>query len=129
MVTTERELLKVHGRPGVSPGRARARVEIVERRVLLSAAAAGPTPFDTTTQPPLTANLAAAVAPALQKLRSGASAKIVLLGDSLSVRGDGAYLPYFTADVQSEYGNGGAGYQGFSFQTDGGFNGAETAWA
>jgi hypothetical protein len=67
-------------------------------------------------------NLPQALHDVKAQLANGGSADIVVLGDSLSFR-DGSYLPYFRQHLQAQYGNGGAGYQGFSLWTGAGFNG------
>jgi lysophospholipase L1-like esterase len=66
-------------------------------------------------------NLATALSDTKQILRTGGQADILILGDSLSFR-PGSYLPFFRDMLQSRYGNGGAGYQGFSLWTGAGFN-------
>ena len=67
-------------------------------------------------------NLPQALSDTKAQLAAGGSADVVMLGDSLSFR-QGSYLPYFRQHVQSAYGNGGVGYQGFSLWTGAGFNG------
>src|SRR5437588_4352888 len=115
-----------------SPGQSRvpraafAIVEAMERR-LYWGTSLPPAPDDPLNAPG-TYNLAATVGPTLQKLRTGKTASIVALGDSLTFRENSAYLPFFSADLRGEYGNGGYGYQGFSYQTFAGFNAADTAW-
>lgn len=70
---------------------------------------------------PLTLNLAQTLRDTKTMLASGQPADIVVLGDSLSFR-PGTYLPTFTTLLQNRYGNAGAGYQGMSLWSGGGFN-------
>lgn len=54
-------------------------------------------------------------------MQSGGVGSIAVIGDSLSFR-PGSWLYPFEDALQSTYGNAGAGYEGFSFQTGGGFD-------
>ncbi|MCC7408694.1 MAG: hypothetical protein IT442_11530 [Phycisphaeraceae bacterium] len=65
-------------------------------------------------------NLASSFAPVKAKLAAGQQADILILGDSLSVT-QYSYLPILTQSLQNFYGNGGAGWQGFSVWTGAGF--------
>ncbi|MCC7205056.1 MAG: hypothetical protein IT441_08245 [Phycisphaeraceae bacterium] len=68
----------------------------------------------------LSLNLADSFAPVKAKLAAGQQADIMVLGDSLSLT-QYSYLPLFTQSLQTLYGNGGAGWQGFSVWTGAGF--------
>lgn len=74
---------------------------------------------------PTSLNLQPTLAPVKAKLGLGQVANVLVIGDSLSVR-QGSYLPFLTSALQSDYGNAGAGYQGFSLWTGAGFN---SGWA
>lgn len=66
-------------------------------------------------------NLPSTFDPLKTKLASGQTGNVVVIGDSLSFR-PGSWLYPFQAAVQSSYGNAGAGYQGMSLWTGGGFD-------
>ncbi len=69
----------------------------------------------------VTLNLAGAFAPIKVAIADGGQANILVLGDSLTYQPQ-SWLPVFTGLMHDAYGDAGAGYQGFSRWTGGGFN-------
>lgn len=65
-------------------------------------------------------NLASAWADTKAAAEAG-DADVIVLGDSLSTY-PGSYLPYLRARLQGKFGDGGAGYQGFSLWTGASFS-------
>ncbi len=59
---------------------------------------------------PLSLNLAQSLADTKAKLSAGGQADIMMIGDSLEFN----VMPYFQQDMHAQYGDAGAGYQGFS---------------
>lgn len=71
---------------------------------------------------PSSLNLAESFAALKAKLQTEESVSVITcIGDSLTFRGD-TFLPFFRAQMQAEYGDAGAGYQGMSNWTGAGFN-------
>jgi lysophospholipase L1-like esterase len=66
-------------------------------------------------------NLEQAFAPAKAILAAGGQANILVMGDSLSYQSQ-SWVPVYRDLMQATYGDAGAGYQGFSRWSGGGFN-------